>query len=406
MKKKLARFASLFAVVALCFSWLCLPVSAEALEGSAEGYYAYKRAKTVDAIDDDTWSSGTEFELTYPVTGGTAFGMRSGTGSYYYRNSFYAVNVPLTDVNSNTVVSISFVYRASSNFSYYMVDEENLSASIEYTNHLGGTGSGSADIVKTYPGLSQSLYTFASSGLTVTGSFMASDLYPISNLKIFWPQDQYYVQTSKLNTSAPSAYITSFRVIGTTAGAEDLEELKNIASSIAEQNSILQSMYGDILAVCNAIYERNGSILETQQLTNQYFETIIPVLNSISANTANIYSSLNTYFDLVLKAIDNQTLTLEEAIQDAELALETYLKPIVDYFNELEETTGESASSLPSHKTDLDGWTSDSSGIDADTQLGLASILPILSGFGFIFSVMGLVIGLGVFMLIVKKGLS
>lgn len=406
MKKKLARFASLFAVVALCFSWMCVPVAAEVLEGSGTGYYAYKRAQSVDSIDAESWSSGSEFELTYPVTGGTGFDMRAGTSNYYVRNSFYAVDVPLTDVNSNTVVSISFVYRATSKFDFYMVDESALSASIEYTNHLGGTGSGSADVVKTYPGLSQSLYVFASSGLTVTGDFMADDLNPISNLKIYWPQDQYYVQSNTKNTTNPSAYITSFRVIGTTAGAEDLEELKNIASAIAEQNSILQSMYGDILAVCNSIYTRLGSIQESVQVIQSYFESLLPILRSIDSTTTNIYSSLNTYFDLVLKAIDNQTLTLEEAIQDAELALETYLKPIVDYFNELEETTGESASSLPSHKADLDGWTSDSSGIDADAQTGLAAILPVFTAFSFVFSVLGIFIGLGVFMLIIKKGLS
>ena len=140
-------------------------------------------------------------------------------------------------------------------------------------------------------------------------------------------------------------------------------------------------MYGDILAVCNSIYERTGSILQAQQKTNELFSSIIPILNSLNTNVANIYSTLKTYFNLVIKAIDNQTVTLDQSIKDAEKALETYLKPMIDYFNELEETTGESASTLPGHKKDLDGFASDSNGIDDNAVTGLASLLPVFSDY-------------------------
>ena len=109
---------------------------------------------------------------------------------------------------------------------------------------------------------------------------------------------------------------------------------------------------------------------------------------------------------MVIKAIDNQTVTLDQSIKDAEKALETYLKPMIDYFNELEKTTGESASTLPSHKNDLDGFASDSNGIDDNAVTGLASLLPVFSAFSFVFSVLGIFVGLGIFLLIIRKGLS
>lgn len=195
-------------------------------------------------------------------------------------------------------------------------------------------------------------------------------------------------------------------MIQSSAPTAELNQLKDIAAGIAQSNQILSAMYGDILAVCNSIYERTGSILEAQQKTNELFSSIIPILNSLNTNVANIYSTLNTYFNLVIKAIDNQTVTLDQSIKDAEKALETYLKPMIDYFNELEKTTGESASTLPSHKKDLDGFASDSNGIDDNAVTGLASLLPVFSAFSFVFSVLGIFVGLGIFLLIIRKGLS
>ena len=247
-------------------------------------------------------------------------------------------------------------------------------------------------------------YEYHSTGVTVTATFEGSEDDPITNPRIEWNPATLYGRMNKEKIIL--FYVPSYRVIETSAPSADLAELQDIAKGIAESNRILGAMYGDILAVCNSIYERTGSILEAQQLTNQYFATVIPVINSINTNLSNIYGTLNTYFDLVLKAIDNQTVTLDQSIKDAEKALETYLKPMIDYFNQLEETTGESASTLPGHKADLDGFASDSNGIDDDAVTGLASLLPVFSAFSFVFSVLGIFIGLGIFLLIIRKGLS
>lgn len=418
MKKKLGRLFSLSAVVALCFSFLCVPASAEELSGSADIYICANESTSLVTVPG---GSATAFSTAYPYSSGY---FDADVAAYkskpYGAFCINALNVPLQNVTGNVIVSFSYYLGViwtsggeENTFSFSTISSP--TATMQYTNHLDQTGSGNVDKIYSFATGrgEQSKGGWASQGLSTTCTFYGTELEPISNLKILWPNSTYYANMhstigSSSTTKIPEGrvYITSFRVISSGVSSAELGELENIASEIAASNDILNAMYGDILAVCNSIYSRLGDMLFAQQVANEYFQSIIPLIGNISTNTANIYNILGTYFDRVLAAIDNQTLTLEEAIQDAEAALELYLKPMIDYFKELEETTGESASSLPSHKTDLDGFANANTGIDSDAQTGLAAILPVFTAFSFMFSILGIFIGLGLFMLIIRKGLS
>lgn len=394
------RLVSLGAAVCILFSFLCIPASASLLSGTAVLTAAMVRGTTPTYTN---WSLSTDYNVDYSTNTLTKVGgYEHNTTTAYYRG-MGQVSVPLSDVQGTVTVACSyFLYGSLTYNTFYSQGDLTPVTSWYDSSKNTQTGDGSS-LTFTVTGDPFNTGNY-STGVSISGVFEGSELNPISDLVISWSPSFCYGLIKKSGTQ--NVAITSFRVITTDASAATAAQLEEIARSVSQQNNILSAMYGDILAVCNSIYERTGSILEAQNLTNQYFAAVIPLINSINTNLGNIYSVLNTYFDLVLNAINNQTVTLDQSIKDAEKALETYLKPMIDYFNELEETTGESASTLPGHKSDLDGFASDSNGIDADAVTGLASLLSVFSAFSFVFSVLGIFVGLGIFLLIVRKGLS
>lgn len=391
------RLVSLGAAVCILFSFLCIPAGAvDSLSGTV-------RAEFYVSDNFTSWSTRT-FDLNYP-TSSQYTTITNGDWDYGSLHNFLFNLGPLS---SNTVISLSYYFTCK-----YPAEVANSTAGVSgvYLDVNGGSHAFEPS-VGTFTPTFDSSYPPAGDGLQIVAQFDVETSsteppipYPITIQRLFFDNKTHYVKTGDVEKDV-GLKITSLQVIQSSAPTAELNQLKDIAAGIAQSNQILSAMYGDILAVCNSIYERTGSILEAQQKTNELFSSIIPILNSLNTNVANIYSTLNTYFNLVIKAIDNQTATLNQSIKDAEKALETYLKPMIDYFNELEKSTGESASTLPSHKKELDGFASDSNGIDDNAVTGLASLLPVFSAFSFVFSVLGIFVGLGIFLLIIRKGLS
>lgn len=391
------RLVSLGAAVCILFSFLCIPAAAvDSLSGTV-------RAEFYVSDNFTSWSTRT-FDLNYPASSQYTT-ITNGDWDYGSLHNFLFNLGPLS---SNIVISLSYYFTCK-----YPAGVANSTAGVSgvYLDVNGGSHAFDPS-VGTFTPTFDSSYPPAGDGLQIVAQFDVETSsteppipYPITIQRLSFDNKTHYVKTADVEKDV-GLKITSLQVIQSSAPTAELNQLKDIAAGIAQSNQILSAMYGDILAVCNSIYERTGSILEAQHKTNELFSSIIPILNSLNTNVANIYSTLNTYFNLVIKAIDNQTVTLDHSIKDAEKALETYLKPMIDYFNELEKTTGESASTLPSHKEDLDGFASDSNGIDDNAVTGLASLLPVFSAFGFVFSVLGIFVGLGIFLLIIRKGLS
>lgn len=198
---------------------------------------------------------------------------------------------------------------------------------------------------------------------------------------------------------------TNCRYVSTSSNAE-LDALESMASEIANQSQILSQFYGDIVAVCNQIYSRLGDLQAAQEEANALFSNVIALLKTSNGKLEAINMAMSTYFELLINQLKQEGIDTRTAIADAEARLELYLKPMIDYFNELEEQTGESSATLPQHKQDIDGFNNDGFGIDSDGQTGLTAILPIFTAFSFILSVLGIFVGLGVLKIIIKKGLS
>ena len=233
------------------------------------------------------------------------------------------------------------------------------------------------------------------------GNYVQNPILWIQGRSSYW---EYDTSNPKI-TGHAGISIPSFQVVATEKSG-DLVELENIANGIAEQNNILSAMYGDIIAVLNSIYSRTGDMLSAQQLANSYFQQVVQSVSQIQNTTADIYSLLGTQFALLIDTINSGVVSVTDAIAAAELRLEQYLKPVIDYFNSLEETTGESASKLPGHKADLDEAVSSSSGIDTNAEQGFSAIWSMISQFELLLVCIGMWLGATIFLIVIKKGLS
>ena len=250
-------------------------------------------------------------------------------------------------------------------------------------------------------------YNSMSDGVSISARFSNSLSQPLSGV-ILYNQTSAGVPSWTFDSAQYEAIyvrITSFRVVSTSSSAE-LDALEDMASEIANQSQILSQFYGDIVAICNQIYERLGDIQAAQEEANALFSNVISLLDTTNDKLEAINMAMSTYFELLINQLKQEGVDTRTAIADAEARLEAYLKPMIDYFNELEEQTGESAATLPQHKTDIDGFDNQGYGIDSDGQAGVAVLVPVLTSFSWIFQIIAIFIGVGVINLLVKKGLS
>lgn len=400
----LKRFGAFVAVLVLCFSLTVFASADSVLSGSANFEFRYRPGAGPYWYVTDiggTVSSGGSFNRAIESSSGSnvvAAGWRSLT-----------LSSALVPAESQLGVYLSSFYYSSNTGSQSKVPSKS-DFSIRYTDSSTGVGS-------TLPVSSVSLFEPSSSansksdGVTVVARLTNSVSSPVSNVSI-------YNGSFSADYNAPAWFfaltatgdgvhlnVTSFRVVSTSSSAE-LDALESMASEIANQSQILSQFYGDIVAVCNQIYQRLGDLQAAQEEANALFANVIKLLNTTNGKLEAINMAMSTYFELLINQLKQEGIDTRTAIADAEARLEVYLKPMIDYFNELEEQTGESASTLPKHKTDIDGFNNEGFGIEADGQTGLTAILPIFTAFSFILSVLGIFVGLGVLKIIIKKGLS
>lgn len=270
-----------------------------------------------------------------------------------------------------------------------------------YIDHVGASHSGSISASTFIPVIGGS-----SQGVTFKASVVVDQAEPISSIG-FRSKYSYPLGFSRLsNGRVLSLYIPSATVV-VASNSDELAALENMADSIAQQNQIMSQFYGQIIQVCNQIYNRLGDIQAAQEEANALFSQVINLLNTTNGKLSAINQAMSAYFDVLIAQLKQEGIDTRTAIADAEARLEAYLKPMIDYFNKLEETTGESASSLPQHKTDLDKFGSDDGyGISDDGQSGLMAIMPVFSAFSFVFSILAFFIGLGVLGIIIRRGMS
>lgn len=398
MKNVFRRFGAFVAALVLCFA-LSVPALADSvLSGTAVMRYGYVPTgwDSMTALDNRDLVSGSSnnyFQIADFKIGG------AGAWSY--------VSLPDSLVPSGSAVG---VYLATYYYSNKAANQNHAPSSADFYVSFKDVSTNS---YKTSPVNSVSLFAPSSSqnslsdGASIIFRLNNSASSPISSVFLYNQASNGLPSWTFVTDGYAECYIyvTSFRVVSTTSSAE-LDALESMAAEIANQSQILSQFYGDIVAVCNQIYQRLGDLQAAQEEANALFTNVIKLLNTTNGKLEAINMAMSTYFELLINQLKQEGIDTRTAIADAEARLELYLKPMIDYFNELEEQTGESASTLPQHKQDIDGFNNDGFGIEADGQTGLTAILPIFTAFSFILSVLGIFVGLGVLKIIIKKGLS
>lgn len=399
MYNALKRCGAFVAASVLCFA-LCVPALADEVvtgtirlqfatfvngswSSQAYGNVASGSSKNIDLNLDPlgsrvAWSFLHDYNSTNPnLTAEGVYGI--------YLSCFYASNAGAKQNHGPARSDFSLAYKSANTgtSSFYPVSSVKLFQPSSSFNSL-------SDGVTIVARLTQSRSNPVSEWRLVNGSYDAPS----------WTFDS-------VSGSALSATfcITNAQIVATSSNAE-LDALESMASEIANQSQILSQFYGDIVAVCNQIYQRLGDLQAAQEEANALFANVIKLLNTTNGKLDAINMAMSTYFELLINQLKQEGIDTRTAIADAEARLETYLKPMIDYFTELEKQTGESASTLPGHKQDIDGFNNQGFGIDSDGQTGVASLVPILSVFGWIWSVIALFIGVGLIHILVKKGIG
>lgn len=398
----LRRFCAFLSALILCFS-LSVPALADDVLNSSFNLFLC-----------DTSTTGFSNSFSESVPSGTS------SMSVSFPNVSSGVSWSIVSLNSSDVSSIGSVGVYLS-FFYYSVStaarQNHVPSASDYaiyTYDIGGAQQIGTVSIKTF--WPSSSYVSMSDGVSVVGRINGSAGSPLrldslnlnnGGYSYAWNSNRFsFVPVSgDFPANDAGMRITSFRVV-TSGSSEALDAIEDMASNIAAQNQILSQFYGDIVAVCNQIYQRLGDLQAAQEEANRLFSNVISLLNTTNGKLEAINMAMSTYFELLINQLKQEGIDTRTAIADAEARLELYLKPMIDYFNELEEQTGESAATLPGHKTDIDGFNNQGFGIDSDGQTGVAALVPILSAFGWIWSIIALFIGVGLIHILVKKGIG
>lgn len=418
MYNTLKRCGAFVAALVLCFA-LCVPAFAldsnppvsAFLDWTYFGYSGKNSSGTmlfggvqhVTSVSAPFYGSNTPF-LTYTMSSGEKALNPASIGI-----GFFDFSLSSNDWMSGAVGLYVSAYLDSLSFSSGGYDWFNRSVSqiqslytAYFVDHVGNEQVSAVTVTTFNPVLAS-----ASQGYTFKARVIAPQEAPISKLGIRSSGGGFgYLNSSdSYDLLGLRLYIPSCTVV-VTSNSDELAALENMADSIASQNQILSHFYADIISVCNQIYQRLGDLEAAQEESNRLFSNVISILNTTNGKLEAINMAMSTYFELLINQLKQEGIDIRTAISDAEARLELYLKPMIDYFNALEEQTGESASSLPQHKQDIEGFNNDGFGISSDGQTGLTAILPIFTAFSFILSVLGIFVGLGVLKIIIKKGLS
>ena len=396
------RFGAFVAALVLCFALSVPALADEVITGNARFDYSfYSGSWSSDELDRLPSGTGRNFTLFSSTSASRAGWYR------YYPNSSSSSSTINTSAEGTYGIYISCFYASNAGAKQNHAPSRSDFSLVYTSSNTGVSSSHPVQSVQLFA--PSSSYSSLSDGVTVMARFTQSNSDEITAWRVYNGSDNLPSWTFDSISGNFSQYaylcVTNAQVVSTSSNAE-LDALESMASEIANQSQILSQFYGDIVAVCNQIYQRLGDLQAAQEEANALFANVIKLLNTTNGKLEAINMAMSTYFELLINQLKQEGIDTRTAIADAESRLELYLKPMIDYFNELEEQTGESASTLPQHKQDIDGFNNDGFGIDSDGQTGLTAILPIFTAFSFILSVLGIFVGLGVLKIIIKKGLS
>lgn len=151
------------------------------------------------------------------------------------------------------------------------------------------------------PEVADEINVLRDSGIQMRVQFVASEEYPISDLKI-----APVVKSGYSFAGGKADYYTnwiypSIRVITASSSAE-LDELSGIADELIAQNQILSAMKGDVVALLQNIYREVGDI----SIATEAMRTILSALVQYVDDVENGIVEINTELDNIYSMVDHE----------------------------------------------------------------------------------------------------
>lgn len=321
--KNLVRLTSALMAVALLSVLCAIPAAAAELSGTATGSMGYV-------------SSSNVFEMKVGSTLSYSSFSEQSIPTNFYGAKIKAVGLGSLDLADDGSFYTGAVGVYFSYFIYCPVIKSLVSSpappTTRYKNHLGqdGTGDKMVKITSFTPvGITPGAASGYTRGYSVNAQFLGSEDAPISHLRVVGSASSVIANCDSTEAlyDGSELVFASLRAVGTETSAE-LSELENIADGIVAQNEILTAMYGDIMAVLNAINTQTGDIIETQRLANTYLSAIKSTLATLSNTTTNIYSLLSAQFSALISAVNTASTDLQAAISTQTAAIIAYLESL------------------------------------------------------------------------------
>lgn len=342
--KKLVRLTSALLAVSLLSVLLAIPVAAAD---------AYSGATQVN-VAVGNFSSTQAFSLTIPSTS-KGFTFNAGSPSKAGFSSWV-----ISDSNGfSSAVGLYFSYY----FSLYNSDATIVEYGTPGLSYYKVGGLETSTNTFTYTPVSN-VYTFtpaankSTQGVSIVGRALGVEGDPLKNIGLYAvgsngaigvPQSYFSVSSDDLLVMR----VTNARAVGVASSAE-LDALESMADDIAAQNDILQAMYGDLVAICNSIYQKTGDILKAQELANSYFSSMVSILNDIRTTDANIYSLLSSQFAALIAAVETASTDIQAAIAAQTSAIIAYLESIQNV-TEIPPSVAEDTAKGEQVRNDLSG---------------------------------------------------
>ena len=281
------RLLSLSVVVALIVPVLVVPASAASAEGSATVQINYKRHNMTDfAYKKETVTiprSG-DLSILFTIEPNVSSGWCEVAPEYFqYESSVSGA------VGFYVSMYARSEYQAMQNITAWVDPSDWLA---EYVDNNGVTRTVSTIDVDTFaPTVTNTTVGIAVSFNIDFGDISVTDLtLKYTALDSSTAQGYLY----KSNNDRIFFYVPSFTIVAAETSAQ-LDALEEMADQIAQQNQLLQAMYGDIISLLQSIYTNTGDMEAALNLANQYLVSMSTYLQGILSKTDSIYQIMSTY---------------------------------------------------------------------------------------------------------------
>lgn len=287
-----SKLLSLVLAVALIVPVLAVPSSAATIETSADIWFFLQQED-----NDATWQDKVSIMIPRDFSSVSQVHTWEGSTSYsaVQRIKPSSFSVELDSLQSGAVsIYFSFFMKSDYVSGFLSLPDWSDNWALQYVDQDGVVQQVPATVTTYDSGITAPVAAGVTSGYNVNAKLEVEDGQYATRFALIYKGSS--VARFRRNRSGQSMYlyVPSASLVAAESSAE-LGALEDMADQIAQQNDLLQSMYGDIISLLQSIYTNTGDMEAALNLANQYLQTMSGYLQGILGNTSSIYQIMSTY---------------------------------------------------------------------------------------------------------------